>query len=73
MIVDENGLCTLHEEAYSYHSNGREKRKTNAARIRNMTDEELAEWIAGYALGLTGASLEMSTHAWFDWLKQEAS
>lgn len=45
---------------------------TNADRIRAMADEELAEWIAGYALGLTGASLEMSTHAWLEWLKQEA-
>lgn len=23
MIVDENGMCTLNEEDYSYHSNGR--------------------------------------------------
>ena len=53
--------------------NTTQKPITNADRIRNMTDEELAEWIAGYALGLTGASLEMSTHAWFGWLKQEAN
>lgn len=42
-------------------------------KIRSMTDEELAEWIAGYALGLTGGSLAMATEAWLDWLKQEAS
>ena len=45
MIVDENGMCTLNEEDYSYHSNGREKRKTNADRIRAMSDEELAEFL----------------------------
>lgn len=46
--------------------------KTHGDQFRAMTDEELAEWIAGYALGLTGASLEMSTHVWLEWLKQEA-
>lgn len=49
----------------------RYNRKTNGDAIRAMSDEELAEWIAGYALGLTGASLEMSTHAWLEWLKEE--
>ena len=45
---------------------------TNADRIRAMTDEELAEWIAGDALNLTGGALAMATEAWLDWLKQEA-
>ena len=46
---------------------------TNADRIRAMTDEELAEWIAGSVLNLTGGSLEMATEAWANWLKQEAT
>jgi hypothetical protein len=46
---------------------------TNADRIRAMTDEELAEWIAGGVLNLEGGSLEMATEAWLDWLKQEAA
>jgi hypothetical protein len=38
-----------------------------------MTDEELAEWIAGGVINLTGGSLEMSSQAWLDWLKREAT
>ena len=47
------------------------KPTTNYDRIRAMTDEELAKWIAGGVLNLTGGSLEMATEAWLDWLKQE--
>lgn len=44
--------------------------KTNADRIRSMTDEELADWIwgaetAGRAYGPWGKK------AWLDWLKKE--
>ena len=48
-----------------------ERHQSNADRIRAMTDEELAEWIAGSVLNLTGGSLKMATEAWFDWLRQE--
>lgn len=46
-------------------------KKTNADRIRAMTDEELANWVwsaesAGRAYGPRGKK------AWLDWLKQEA-
>lgn len=40
------------------------KAKTNADRIRSMTDEELAEWIISITEDLTPN--------WLDWLKQEA-
>jgi hypothetical protein len=43
---------------------------TNGDRIRAMTDEELANWIASYVLNLSYASLEMATEAWFNWLRQ---
>lgn len=42
------------------------KPMTNADRIRDMTDEELAEWIAGRAPGT-------SADIWLDWLRQEAT
>jgi hypothetical protein len=41
MIVDENGMCTLSEEDCSYHSHT--AKRTNADKIRSMSDEELAE------------------------------
>ena len=46
--------------------------KSNADRIRAMTDEELAEWVwgaetAGRAYGPRGKQ------AWLDWLKQEVT
>lgn len=46
-------------------------KKTNYDSVVSKTPEELAEWIAGYVLGLTGGSLAMATEAWLDWLKQE--
>ena len=49
------------------------KPNTNYDRIISKTPEELAEWIACGVLNLTGASLEMATEAWLDWLKQEAN
>jgi len=50
----------------------RRKPITNYDRIISKSPEELAEWIAGGVLNLTGGSLEMATGAWLDWLKQEA-
>lgn len=51
--------------------------KTNADRIRSMTDEELAIWIAGIsecpACPKGGKDCDAWTcdDAWLDWLKQE--
>lgn len=49
------------------------KPKTNADRIRAMTDEELAKKISGieqFALTTDGA---WSPEQWLDWLKQEVN
>ena len=48
-----------------------ETKKTNADRIRNMSDEELAEFLAVHDLGLKGNDLPMLTD-WLDWLQSEA-
>ena len=48
-------------------------KKTNADRIRSMTDEELAEWIVHKTEGNGFDGYEESVKAWLDWLKQEAS
>lgn len=44
---------------------------TNADRVRAMSDEELAKWIAEEILHLTGGSLDMATAAWIRWMKKE--
>ena len=57
----DTGVLTLHPQ----------KPRTNADRIRAMTDEELAKMINGFesfALGCGGA---WSTENWLEWLKQE--
>ena len=46
---------------------------TNYDRIVFKSPEELAEWIAGGVLNLTGGALKMATEAWLNWLKQEAT
>ena len=48
-----------------------DSRHTNADRIRSMSDEELAEFLAVHDLGLKGNVLPMLTD-WFDWLQSEA-
>lgn len=48
-----------------------DSRKTNADRIRNMSDEELAEFLAVHDLALNGNDLPMLTD-WFEWLQSEA-
>lgn len=46
-------------------------RQTNADRIRNMSDEELAEFLSVHDLALNGNDLPMLTD-WFEWLQSEA-
>ena len=48
-----------------------DSRRTNADRIRNMSDEELAEFLAVHDLGLKGNDLPMLTD-WLEWLQSEA-
>lgn len=52
--------------------------KTNADRIRSMSDEDLAEWIAGRypdcPPGVTPAPLgcdDVCAECWLEWLKKE--
>lgn len=55
-------------------------RKTNADRIRAMSDEELAEWLGVYCNGQTAQEVEKPCisgvgsceECWLDWLKEEA-
>ena len=50
--------------------------KTNADRIRSMSDEELAKWIVNIAIQCTavGGKSDYLTNetCWLDWLKKEA-
>lgn len=48
-----------------------DSKKTNADRIKNMSDEELAEFLAVHDLGLKGNDLPMLTD-WLEWLQSEA-
>lgn len=54
-----------------------ENKPSNADRIRAMTDEELAEWLAEYAALLIANVLDddylvQTKSGWLDWLKWEA-
>ena len=42
------------------------RKQTNADRIRSMTDEELAVWLANGTI-----NSEKAEGYWLDWLKQE--
>lgn len=46
-------------------------KQTHADRIRNVSDEELAEFLAVHDLALNGNDLPMLTD-WFEWLQSEA-
>lgn len=48
-----------------------DNKPTNADRIRNMSDEELAEFLAVHDLALNGNDLPMLTD-WLEWLQSEA-
>lgn len=48
--------------------------KTNADKIRQMSDEELAEWLAEHQkIGDAETHRDGYRQLWFDWLKQEVS
>ena len=73
------GIDDVHTCNCKHNSNSRDNqpccrcdsRQTNADRIRNMSDEELAEFLAIHDLGLKGNDLPMLTD-WFNWLQSEA-
>ena len=54
--------------------------KTNADKIRTMTDEELATWLGVYCNGQTAqevgkpcaSDIGSCEECWLDWLRQEA-
>ena len=48
-----------------------DSKQTNTDRIRNMSDEELAEFLTVHDLGLKGNDLPMLTD-WLEWLQSEA-
>lgn len=45
--------------------------KTNADRIRSMSDEELAEWIVRKIDGYGFDGYEESVKAWLNWLREK--
>lgn len=49
-----------------------EKKPSNADRIRAMSDEELAKWIAFETEGIGFDSFEEFEKGWLEWLKEEA-
>ena len=67
-LVDK---CDQEDRWYDGCINYKPRPQTNYDRV-SKSPEELAKWIAGGVLNLTGGSLEMATEAWADWLKQEA-
>lgn len=44
---------------------------TRGDKIRSMSDEELAEWIAGMSGLIQCRSINMRAEKWLDWLRQE--
>lgn len=46
--------------------------QTNADRIRSMTDEQLAAWIAEHPVVAAYDNNNQQHRRWLDWLKQEA-
>ena len=51
--------------------NGKQAKQTNADRIRNMSDEELAKFVTMvHGNGLLGTR---PTNGWLDWLRQESA
>lgn len=73
------GVDDVHTCNCQHNSNSRDNepccrcdsRKTNADRVRDMSDEELAEFLAVHDLALNGNDLPMLTD-WFEWLQSEA-
>lgn len=71
----ESCSCGGDEAKCDFYDYVRERVKkpiTNADKIRQMSDKELARWLAGYVLNFPdGWQLNDATAAWLEWLKQE--
>lgn len=57
-------------DLYDYVRKRARKQVTNGDRLRSMTDEELAEFIAHYD-SYTALGEELAKVRWLDWLKAE--
>lgn len=72
MYRTKGGFCKLYsaDDVVSYCVEGpcKDEVLTNADRIRAMSDEELAKWLAGQA----GKEPSDDPAVWMDWLKQPA-
>ena len=66
--------CEQADRVEDYCINHEERPMTNADRIRQMTDEELADWIAQYERCVEHKRKcdSQCYLCWLDWLKQEA-
>ena len=83
ILVLQNDAYVLYEDDMPYDRQAyymaikalEEKRiKTNADRIRSMTDEKLAEWFAGHDAGIVANVLnndyvEPTKDGWLEWLE----
>lgn len=77
-ILEEKGIPPTEYEA-------KPKPQTNADKLRAMSDEELAEWLATVPMSYedvcpnpipkecNGGDRETCIQCWLDWLRQEAS
>lgn len=74
-IIDETinpcAGCPDYERPHGCKSNGGCARRTNADRIRAMTDEELADFLIGVAQRGGIVTTNGRPTRWLDWLKQE--
>lgn len=69
-ICKKTGVEIRTTTGCTYHT---PKPQTNADRIRNMTDEELADWFSSIAEEAVRSGGEIKSSCWLDWLKQEVS
>lgn len=68
-----NGTCNCKHDSNSRDNEPCcrcDSRNTNADKIRNMSDEELAEFLAVHDLALNGNDLPMLTD-WLEWLQSK--
>lgn len=67
----EESICLREHEKYGSCNMYSEVKQTNADRIRAMSDEELAEWIATDLIEPGYNPLEKTKALWINWLKRE--
>lgn len=74
LILREAPTLTDLSKCLAFNSTADDKPHTNADRIRAMSDEELAEYIAGIIDDANSGSVIYSnrTEEWLEWLKQPA-